>query len=226
MPNWCITTIKFYSKNKNAVDNMYREFRKIIEGKPTAENDFGAGWLGDFANKYFPQYGHEKVDCKGKIEDIVEPEYVEDYKVFTLWTRTAWGAKMKIWDEIVKMFFPEIQIAYIAEEGGSCYYVKYDNTPGCVFFPEVFYLDGYLPRKDGDADFIEEKYSFDSIESIMSYLESILPFEFEHKNDLGALEREIQEKLNDKYNDEDSQEFYIEIEEFDEVSPSEFKLLM
>lgn len=60
MPNWCITTIKFYSKNKNAVDNMYREFRKIIERKPTAENDFGAGWLGDFANKYFPQYGHEK----------------------------------------------------------------------------------------------------------------------------------------------------------------------
>lgn len=54
MPNWCITTIKFYSKNINAVDNMYREFRKIIEGEPTAENDFGAGWLGDFANKYFP----------------------------------------------------------------------------------------------------------------------------------------------------------------------------
>ena len=85
---------------------------------------------------------------------------------------------------------------------------------------------GYLPRKDGDADCIEEKYSFDSIESIISYLESILPFEFEHKNDLGELQREIQEKLNDKYNDEDNQEFYIEIEEFDEVSPSEFRLLM
>ena len=54
---------------------------------------------------------------------------------------------MKIWDEIVKMFFPEIQIAYIAEEGGSCYYVKYDNTPGCVFFPEVFYLDGVLAEE-------------------------------------------------------------------------------
>lgn len=65
MTNWCSTGITFYSKNKEELLKLKRKLNKIYNGKPTAENDSGPGWLGDYANTFYPKIGHKKIDCRG-----------------------------------------------------------------------------------------------------------------------------------------------------------------
>lgn len=111
MPNWCSTAIKFYSKDKDRVDEMYKKFLGIIKGEPTQENDFKNGWMGDFANTFFPELGAEKIECRGWVDGMDEPYDYDEYRVFTMWTETAWGPKIAIWNEIVEKFYPEVKIA-------------------------------------------------------------------------------------------------------------------
>lgn len=227
MPQWCSTTIKFYSENKSQVDDMYKKFREIMSGKPTEENDFGDGWMGNFANVFFPKLGADKIDCRGWIEDIDAPEEDGNCRVFTIWTETAWGAKMGIWHEIVKNFYPDVCIAYIAEESSFDYFCVYDATEGCRYFPDEFCVDGYIPNKSGEFEQIEEKYAFGSVQEILEYLEETLPFEFRHTDDLYELNEEIHQKL-DKYEKEHELEegLYIQISKFEEISPAQFDFLM
>lgn len=226
MPNWCSTTIKFYSENKKQVDEMYEKFREIMGGKATEENDFGDGWMGNFANVFFPKLGADKIDCRGWIDNIDAPEEDGDCRVFTIWTETAWGAKMGIWHEIVKNFYPDVCIAYIAEECGCDYFCVYDATEGCRYFPDEFCVDGCLPTKDGKCEYIEDKYQFGSVKEILEYLDKVLPFKFRHTDDIYELNEEIQKKLDELSDEREYDEYlYFQASKFEEISPAQFDFL-
>lgn len=225
MPNWCMTTIKFYSEDKEQVEAMHKKFREIMDGEPTVENGFGHGFMGDYANTFLPELGHDKVECRGHVDQIDDVEQLDQYWVFTVWTVTAWGAKMGMWNEIVKRFYPKVEIAYIAEEGGNDYYCVWDSTADKKFYPEKFYFDGCFPKEEGHCEYIDDRYSFQSIEEIHEYLDNHLPFDYLHTDNLDALTENIQNKLDD-YGElhEYDESLYVNIVEFAVIAPADFEL--
>lgn len=225
MPNWCSTVIKFYSENKEQLEAMHKKFIEIRDGEPTIENDFKNGFMGDYANTFLPELGHEKVECRGWVDGIDEIEYYEPYYVFTVWTETAWGAKMGMWAEIVKRFYKDVCIAYIAEECGNDYFCVWDQTENQRFFPDAYYVDGCLPNKEGKCEYVEDHYEFFSVKDIQDYLDKTLPFEYEHKDNLDELMEEVQ-RLLDKYSTthEFRDDLFIHIAEFAEIAPADFSL--
>lgn len=153
-----------------------------------------------------PELGVDKVECRGHVDQIDDVEQLDQYWVFTVWTVTAWGAKMGMWNEIVKRFYPKVEIAYLAEEGGNDYFCVWDSTAGKKFYPEKFYFDGCFPKEEGHCEYIDDRYSFQSVEEIHEYLDKHLPFDYLHTDDLDALTENIQNKLDD----------YGELHEYDE----------
>lgn len=224
MPNWCFSTITFYSKNKSQIDSMAKKFKEIHEGEPTVENDFGHGWMGDYANKFFPSIGSEHIDCRGSVGSITyyPNETKEGYYSFTIDTSTAWGAKIGIWAEIAKRFYPEVEIAYVAEEPGCELYLIYDDSG--LFYNYKYYVDMAYINKDGEIDYPDDSYSFFSIDEIQKYLKEKLPFTFVCYKDLDKFEKHINKKLEEyaKQKDVDKDEVYFYMHEFDEYMPDEF----
>lgn len=229
MPNWCQTVIKFYSENREQLEEMHKKFIEIKDGRPTAENDFKNGWMGDYANTFFPELGHDKIECRGRVDEIdeIEEDGEDDreYHVFTIWTETAWTAKMGMWHGIVKQFYPEVHIAYVSEERGCDYFCVWDKTKWRLFFPDTHFVDGCLPTKEGKCEFIEDGYMFDSAKDIMNYLDKTLPFEYEHKDSLYELMEEVQKRL-DEYSSshECGEHLYIYLSKFEEINPADFPL--
>lgn len=225
MPNWCSTVIKFYSENKGQLEAMHTKFKEIRDGKPTTENGFKNGWMGDYANTFFPELGHKNVACRGWVDEIDEIERIDKYHLFTVWTETAWIAKMGMWHEIVKRFYPEVKIAYISEECGYDYFCVWDETEGQLFFPDSHYVDGCLPTKEGKCEFIEDRYMFSSVQGITDYLDKTLPFGYEHKDNAGALMEEVQNRLDEyRKNHECDEDLYVHFSEFVEMDPAEYEL--
>lgn len=68
MANWCSCGITFYSENKEALAQFARLFNEIHEGQSTEENGFGHGWMGDYANIFYPNINAKNIDCKGYID--------------------------------------------------------------------------------------------------------------------------------------------------------------
>lgn len=229
MPNWCWTDIKFYSKDEELLRRMYKDFKAIEEGKPTQENDFGNGWMGDFANHYFPEYGAEKVECRGRVDGIDEICERCGISYFTVWTETAWGPKMAIWYEIVKRFYSGVEIAYSAEEAGCGLFLSWDKTNDTIFFPETYWVDGCLPKKGGqkgECVSIDDRYQFGSEKDIIDYLDDTLPFDFDHSGSLDDVCERI-EGLLEKYEEEheSDENLYFQVEQFIEEDPSTYQLL-
>ena len=151
MPNWCSTGITFYSRNKEQIQEMLRDFKAIYNGEPTYPNDFGHGWMGDFANKYFVNLGHNEINCRGCV-GFIDDEITSrsGYWGFQMSTETAWAPKMGMWQRITEMFYPDVLISYISEECGTGCFTKCDDTG--LFYPEDFYIDGCFPSLDGSFD--------------------------------------------------------------------------
>ena len=222
MPNWCTTGITFYSKDRELVEKFNNKVLDIMNGKPTVENDFGAGWIGDFANTFFPNLGHKKVDCRGCVDCVDEGVFNrEGYWFFAIATYTAWSAKMGIWREIIDKFYKGIEIAYIAEECDCGYFLKYDETG--LFYPEVMYVDCCYPDEYGDEQYIDE-HNFDTIPELVKWLnESIPQFSHTMTDSLDKLSCETQEGL-EKLDDGDGR-FFFNAEWYAEVPISEFAFL-
>lgn len=224
MPNWCSTVIKFYSKDKARVEEMYKKFSDIINGESTAENDFKNGWMGDFANTFFPELGHDKIDCRGWVDGMDEIYEWDGYAIFTMWTETAWGPKIGIWNEIIKKFYPEVKMAYYAEECGCCLYCKWDEDN--MFYPDEFYVDICYPDKKGEICQIDDHYQFDSVEEIQKYLDEEMGLLYEHKNNPDQQAAEVQSVLDAYAEEHDCEgELYCVIEPFVVEPPENFSFL-
>lgn len=217
MPNWCSTGITFYSENKNALKSLKRKIDEIYNGSATQENGFGHGWLGDYANAFYPKIGAEKINCRGCIDYIdAKVSHLDKYYAFRITTETAWSAKIGLWYKILKDFYPDVNLAFIAEECGCVYYVKWDETG--LFYPEDYYVDICYPTSEGEVEYIDN-HAFNSLEGIQKWLKHNLPFDFEKKDNVNELEEEIISKLDEC---ENSDEYYCTIAEYIEVHPSDF----
>lgn len=224
MPNWCSTAIKFYSTEKARVVEMYKKFSDIINGESTVENDFNNGWMGDFANTFFPELGHEKIACRGWVDGMDEPYEQDGYTIFTMWTETAWGPKIGIWNEIIKKFYPEVKMAYIAEECGCCLYCKWDEDN--MFYPDEFYVDIFYPDKNGEIRQIDDHYQFGSVEEIQKYLDEEMGLQYEHKGNIEEQAAEVQSVLDAYAEEHDCDEaLYCVIEKFEIEPPENFSFL-
>lgn len=225
MPNWCSSTIKFYSKDESEVRKMLDRFVEIYNGEPAVENGFGSGFMGNYAHAFFPEVQLEKIRCRGAVDIEKEVRKLNDYYYFTMCTETAWAPLIGLWYGIVEKFYKSIEIAYISEECGCGVFVKWDKTDGQVFFPDTFYVDGCLPIKGGQCKYIEDRYQFGTMEDIWKFFDEQLPFEYKHEMNVDALEEEIQGKLDEYSAGDDYEEsLYVQISEFAEVSPSEHEM--
>lgn len=225
MPNWCQSIIKFYSEDAEQVEAMYKKFQEIIEGKPTAENDFKHGWMGDFANVFFSEHGHEKTNCRGWVDGVEDLCKFENYTVFNMYTETAWGPKIGMWYEITKRFYPKVKIAYVAEEPGCGLYNVWDETEGQLFFPEAMYVEGCLPDKDGHCEYIDDHYEFGDLQDVMEFLDRKLPFKYAHADSEEALTEEVQSKLEEFGKQvECDEDVFFYVARFLEVHPSEYEV--
>lgn len=199
MPNWCTTGITFYSKDRELVEKFYNKVSDIMNGKPTVENGFGAGWLGDYANTFFPELGHNKIVCRGRVDYMDERIFDRGgFWFFSIATYTAWSAMLGIWREIVDRFYNGIEIAYLAEECNCGYFLKCDDTG--LFYPEVMFVDCCYPDENGDEQYIDE-HNFEDIPALVKWLNENIP-QFKHTvtDSLSDLADETQtglEKLDD-----------------------------
>ncbi len=225
MPNWCSGTVVFYSKNRDMLVKMRDRFNEIFNGEPAMKNDFGHGWMGDYSKAYFPDLDPLKVECRGSItiEDEV-CETLDGYFDFRIYTWTAWGPKIGLWREIAEKFYPDVNIAYIAEEPGYEVYVKWDEVG---YFDEKLYVDMCYPTKDGEQEFIEDNYEFDTVDDILKWIDDNLPFEVEHTEDLVELEKRICNKFKEyaEKNDWEEDELYCVLSEFREVPLDKYELM-
>lgn len=224
MPNWCSTAVKFYSKDKEQVKMLGKKFTEIVENGSTTKTDFGNAWMGNFALAYFPEVPIDTVECRGWV-DCVEVEEVDDYTVFTILTKTAWGPKIGLWNEIVKKFYQNVKISYIAEECGCDLFCKWDED-GLFWRNADFYADLCYPDKDGNICYLDDHNEFRSIEDIHDWFGKNLPFNVDHKKDLNEL-TELVQKLLDAYADTHDCEdtLYCVIDAYSEVSPDAYNMV-
>lgn len=218
MPNWCSSGIVFYSENKKSIENLQQKLNEIYDGKPTHDNAFGEGCMRDFANTFFPGIGAAQIKCKGFVSYIGKIETREKFFAFPICAQTAWTAQMGLWHRILIDFYPDIKMAYVAEEYGSGYYCKWDETG--LFFNYDYYVDIEYPGDDEEVLCIED-HEFVSMESIYKWLDSHLWLEYEKKDDIDELEIEINSKLDDY----SPNKFYCTMAEFNKIPPSEFTFL-
>ena len=129
----------------------------------------------------------------------------------------AGDSKMGLWAYILKDFFPDVKMAYVAEECGCEYYCKFDETG--LFYPHDYYVDIAYPGEGDEVEYIED-HQFYSLQDVHDWLDANLPFKYEKKGDEYELEKEINSKL-DLY---DSDEFFCTIAKYENISPSEFEL--
>ena len=217
MANLCSTGITFYSEDKKVLKDFKRRIAKINNGNSTHENDFGSCWLGNIANKFYPEIGAEKINCRGSIVHLDDTiRQTESFFSFSICTQTAWDAKIGLWAKIVRDFYPEIKIAYVAEECGCEYFAKWDDEG--LFYPFEYYFDICYSDADGEEEYADD-HNFNTVQEISDWLEAHLPFKFEKKANAGELENEINSKLNEL---EDSDGFFCTIAKYTEVNPDDF----
>jgi len=171
MPNWCSTTMFFYSKNEEKLVDFKNKLTDVYNSGETIRNDFGNGWLGDFVNTLLaPEFNTEIENsprCRGSITDPPDWEIYEtsSYSYFCFNTETAWAPMVKMWWLIIQKHFPdEIYIAYTAEECGWGIYVNYD--PDNLFYFDKYYLYYCINDK------YEIEY-FSCLEEVVEYIVNI-----------------------------------------------------
>lgn len=205
MPNWCSTTIAFYSTEEKTLHKFFDEINRVFYSESNTENGFGKGWLGKFVNEYLSDIGVDgELRCRGDICEIdTEIKVLKEKYYFRIITETAWVSMIEMWVKILERHFPDINIAFVGEEFGNGYYEKHDDIG---FFPEVAYCSicGNNGRF-GDSDyFCDEK-------NAIKWAEEILQTKFPQADSV----YEIEKLYNDKQADEEQgiSVFYIKCKE-------------
>lgn len=219
MPNWCSTCIVFYSENKEQLAAFHKRMKEIYEGDATQKNGFGKGWLGDFANTFYPEIGALKIECRGSTDGIPEIEHKGNIDFFRILTMTAWTAKIGLFYKITQDFYPDIKIAYVSEEGGCEYYCKWDDEG--LFFKEDYYVDACYPNKDGEEEYIEE-HEFSSIEQVWKWLDETMPFKVRHFREEGKQESAWRNAMTKYVGEKPDDEFFCVIAKYYAMPPWEF----
>ncbi len=213
MSTFCSTGITLYSKDKQSMKQLKRRLDDIY--LKAAKNSNCP--IAKIADAFYPEIGFEKIECRGAFTLGKTVSQLNGYYILRVYTTTPNSAKLGLWYRLIQDFYPEIKIAYIAEESGNEYFVKWDEED--LFYLEDYYVDICYPTKDGDIGYIDE-HEFATIESVYGWLDSNLPFEYEKKSNECELEQEILSKLEKLKN---SDEYFCTIAKYMKISPSEYE---
>ncbi len=221
MPNWCSSSVTFYSPNKEVIEEMHRKFVNIYDGPASVPNGFGNGWMGDFVAAFFPEYRPEDIECRGSVEEAEGVKEKQGFWYFSILTLTAWSPKVRLWYEIAKSFYPGVKVAYISEESGCAVYCKWDEED--CFYQDDFCVDICYPDKDGTEVTVEEKYSFHSEKEIFAWLDENMPFKYHKTTNLYKLSEEVENRII-AYAQRKGFDgcYWCDINRFDEVHPTAF----
>lgn len=215
MSNYCSTGITFYSDSKPSVEDLKAKMETVFYSEPSPKPGYGRS-IEDYVRAFYPLIDAKLTDCRGSVTLDKEIKRKEQYYSFTIFTETPGIARIGPWYKIIQDFYPNIKIAYVAEECGCEYFTKWDEDG--LFFPDDFYMDICYPTKDGDLEYIEE-HGFRSLEKIYDWLDNNLPFSYEKMTDADSLEFEIISKLTEF---DESDEYFCTIAKYREVHPADY----
>lgn len=216
MPNWCFTSLFFFSKNREELQQMLQDFVSVYSGPSSSPNDFGHGWMVDYVRHYFPRVNWHDADARGQIAEIdTSLELQDGYFRFKVTTATAWNPKVGLWFDIVERHYPNVSIAYESEESGCGIFLRYD--PQALWFDDQYVLDAELRNKDGDICYPESNYA-KNLGEIITWLKSVDRFNITQTEDFRLLAKEIQGQLDD---DE-----FLSIEAFTDDDPSSYQSII
>lgn len=225
MPNWCLSSITFYSTNEKQIQKLHKDFENVYDGEPTRENSFGHGWMGDYANHYYKTIGSEKINCRGSVDAIEELMQMKKddktYHYFHMTTMTAGGSKIELWAHIIKDNYKDVEMAFVAEEPGMELYQKFD--PGNLFYSsEQYIVYASYPQKDEDGDiYFEGDYVYaETIDEIHDFFhEANLPFLYQEFETVEKIKEYLDARF--KAYSEDEDEGYVSIYTYYEYDPFE-----
>ena len=210
MPNWCSSTIYFYTKEKNVIEEFKNKVEEIYNGTATVKNGFGSGWLGDYVNTLLDPEYHADTEkgprCRGSLElyDELAIEEQGEYWCFHIYTETAWYPMIKMWQMILDKHYPQIKIAFRAEESGDDIYVRHD--PENLFFE----FDNFFVLYDiGDYG----SHCFDSLGDVLDHIIGI--------KELGLTGGEFEGKTAKEIAEIASEKAWLMIHEFEHVELNE-----
>lgn len=215
MPNYCNTNITFAANNKQQITSFYERCLAIYNGKATAENGFGKGWLGDFVNSFLaPETTSEStlIRHRGYVYHIGELEEDDDSINFEIQTETAWIAMIKMWRTILEQLYPDIEIYYVAEECGMDYYVNSDKENR--FYLDKYKLDYQLYVNGSLEEMTDYYFDEQTIREEIERLFQICSKEIEIENLNECLNKIIEERGHE---DEEYISIGIFVEELEEV---------
>lgn len=213
MSTFCSTGIIFYSKDKQSLTQFKRHLDNIYS-KVSKNSDCP---IAKIVDSFYPEIGSEKIECRGAFTLGKSVSKLNKYYILRIYTTTPNSAKLGLWYRLIRDYYSEIKLAYIAEESGNEYFVKWDEDN--LFNFEDYYFDICYPKKDGDIGYID-KHEFATLESIYCWLDKNLPFKYEKKANECELEQEIISKLEEF---EESDEFFCTIAKYIEINPSEYE---
>lgn len=158
MPNWCLSQIVVYSKNKYEIELFHDKLEEVMSHK-FDEKVGDPSWLGNLCIGAGYTYDETIADragyCRGWIQYISNIETNDEkFNYFYVDVEDAWEPHIKPWRSSIERLYPanNIKIAWIANECGCEIYQKYD--PNGLFFSSAEYsMDCYC-----DNDEVYEKY--------------------------------------------------------------------
>jgi len=218
MPNWCSSAIYFYSKDEAAIRGFKDKLIEIYNAGATVENGFGNGWLGDYVNTLLgPEY-HTDTDnnprCRGSLEfyDELPLDKRDGNWCFHIHTETAWGPMTEMWQLILEKHYPQISIAFSAEECGMAVYIKHD--PNSLFFDtDNFYIE-YEMHNDYESDY------YDTLDGVINRILEITELGLSKEQFLGKNAEEVAE-IADKAAKLLNEDNWFSVHEFEEVELDE-----
>lgn len=229
MANICSTAIYFYSTKEEPVERFAHDLAEKIDKvhrKARLENKWELEVL---AEMYYPEMDTNFVRCKGDIEDDgFSVGCLEGFYNFVVWVQSPWSAYISIWNKIVSDFYPDVKIAYVAEEAGCGYFVRWDETPNETFCDAHYYVDGVLPvleTRNGDVCYIED-HDFYSLEQVRDFMKQTfgieIPDDMDDTRDIGQY---VRGWLKAKEGETEYEEgLCFVIEKYEDIAPGGFSL--
>ena len=157
MPNWCETTIAFYSPENN-IENLTKVRNELQRIYDTADKPYDRLWIGDVFNRF----GIEHTDYMRThiyyIGDICENRY------FIVDAEEAWGVNTEIWSKLAD----ELELAYEFKgiEPGCCIFENSDYDK-FIFDDEYYFEDEEGVNEFSDLgkliSFFNKKYDTDCV---------------------------------------------------------------
>lgn len=169
MPNWCRTSITFYSKHYQAIKNLSDMVIELKSNPSRRPNGFGNMWLGNLLD--YCGINTEGQKCRGSIAAFSKPSKKGSNWIFTLTQVDAWAPNIEIWREIQQTDerFKDIRFEFEAFEPSLNLFWTSDASG--QFYPTRYLLIARIVGKNKKVE--EISAAFSSQKELMEYFKML-----------------------------------------------------